>query len=203
MSQLRLQIGDLEKDPYAQFVNWYQHALDRSGLPNPNAMTLCTVTADGWPEGRPVLLKTHDAKGLVFYTNFHSAKGQALLANPKAELVFHWDTLGRQIRVQGTVEAVSNAEADAYFATRPRASQIGAWASDQGEKVASFEVMDQKLHDSEQKYSGIPVPRPLYWSGFRVLPMRYEFWQADSHRFHDRFRYFKTEQGWELSRIYP
>lgn len=199
----RLHERDLHADPIRQFAFWFEDAKAKSGLPNPNAMTLCSLSPEGWPEGRPVLLKQFDEQGFVFYTNFHSEKGRALLALPRAELVFHWDALGRQVRIQGNVAAVSDAEADAYFASRERDSQIGAWASSQSEPVDSRRTMDQKFHDVKQKYENLEIPRPPHWSGFRLLPQRLEFWQADPHRFHDRFRYHFEAGHWTLRRYYP
>jgi pyridoxamine 5'-phosphate oxidase len=199
----KLHKKDLAADPFAQFSLWFEEAKAKSGQPNPNAMTLCTVSPQGWPEGRQVLLKRADSAGFVFYTNLESEKGLSLKALPRAELVFHWDSLGRQVRIRGEVGLVGAAEADAYFASRPRESQLGAWASSQSQPVASVEVMNQKFHDMEQKYLGMAVPRPPYWSGFRLVPNRIEFWQADANRFHDRFRYNKEGEKWRLGRFYP
>jgi pyridoxamine 5'-phosphate oxidase len=199
----RLHRAQLANDPIEQFRRWFDEAKAGSGQPNPNAMTVCTISQDGWPEGRPVLLKSFDSAGFVFYTNFQSDKGRALLANPRIEAVFHWDNLGRQIRIRGEVVRVSDADADAYFRTRARGSQIGAWASDQSREVASFEVMDEKFHNVEIQYAGNEVPRPPHWSGFRIVPNRIEFWQADPFRFHDRFRYTFLNNQWNLNRFFP
>lgn len=199
----RLHKKDLSADPFEQFEFWFSDAKSKSGLPNPNSMTLCTFSPDGWPEGRPVLLKHFDAAGFAFFTNLESDKGRSIRALPKAELVFHWDPLGRQIRIRGPLAQVSDAEADAYFASRPRENQLGAWASSQSREIATRELMDEKFHDMEQKFFGKVVPRPPYWSGQRLAPNRFEFWQADPHRFHDRFRYNIEGKSWKLSRVYP
>jgi pyridoxamine 5'-phosphate oxidase len=199
----RLHKRDLSRDPLEQFEAWFSQAKSKSQLPNPNAMMLCTVSPEGWPEGRPVLLKHHDADGFVFFTNLKSEKGLSLAAHPRAELVFHWDPLGRQIRIRGSVQQVSDAQADAYFASRPRESQLGAWASDQSEPVGSWEEMNEKFQNMELKYSGIKVPRPPHWSGFKIVANRIEFWQQDAFRFHDRFRYSLENGNWLLTRLYP
>jgi len=199
----RLHRRDLDPDPLAQFKRWFEEARLKSGLPNPNAMTLCSVSPSGWPEGRLVLLKEADARGFVFFTNLESDKGKSLAARPQAELVFHWDPLGRQVRIQGALTPVSDEEADAYFASRARESQIAAWASQQSRPVESRRVMDEKYRLMEQKYEGHEVLRPPYWSGLRLAPQRYEFWQADINRFHDRFRYHFETGTWTISRYYP
>ncbi len=199
----RIRKKDLKPDPMEQFELWFNEAKAKSGLPNPNSMTLCTFSPDGWPEGRPVLLKQHDSRGFVFFTNMQSEKGRSIKALPKAELVFHWDVLGRQIRIRGELAQVSDSEADAYFAFRPKENQIGAWASSQSEIAASWEEMDQRFRNAEQRYAGQEIPRPPYWSGYRLLPNRIEFWKADPHRFHDRFRYYFEAGQWKLVRLYP
>jgi pyridoxamine 5'-phosphate oxidase len=203
LKEERLHKRDLQPDPFEQFSQWFEEAQAKSGLPNPNAMTLCTLGAEGWPEGRLVLLKSHDPDGFVFYTNLESDKGRALLHSPRCELVFHWDSLGRQLRIRGEAGALEPKEADAYFASRARESQIGAWASRQSREVASREAMDQAYAEIQKKYEGKEIPRPPHWSGFRVRPERFEFWQAAANRFHDRFRYFLEGNSWRLSRIQP
>ena len=203
MSTQRLHKKDLNPDPFIQFESWLNEAKLKSGLPNPNACTVASLSPEGWPELRVVLLKSMDRLGFVFYTNFESDKGRALLAKPKTELNFHWDPLGRQARVRGTAKPVSDGEADAYFASRARQSQIGAWASQQSREVASREAMDARFAEFEKKFEGKEVMRPPYWSGFRVVPERFEFWQADPNRFHDRFQYLKLDGDWKISRIYP
>ncbi len=199
----RLRSRDLAKDPYAQFSAWLAAAKKGAGLANPDAMCLCTYGEDGWPEGRMVLLKGISQDGFVFYTNLRSDKGRAIARTPKAELVFYWDALGRQSRIQGTLSPVDDGEADAYFASRARSSQIGAWASEQSHHVGSREAMDHRFSEFEEKFKGGPVPRPPHWSGFRLSPRRFEFWQADPFRFHDRFRYSLENGVWILGRLFP
>jgi pyridoxamine 5'-phosphate oxidase len=203
MSPTRLHKKDLHPDPFAQFDAWLAEAGLKSGLANPNAFTLSTRSTDGWPEARVLLLKAADARGFVFYTNFESDKGRAILAEPRVELNFFWDPLGRQVRVRGLAGRVSDAEADLYFATRPRASQLGAWASQQSREVPSRQAMDLSYQEMERKFEGREVSRPPHWSGFRVAPERFEFWQADPFRFHDRFRYAKDGARWKITRVYP
>lgn len=193
----------------------YQTALDtfadllaqamQSQDPEPTAMTVATVGRDGRPAARTVLLKGVDARGFVFYTNFNSRKGQQLAINPQAALLFHWRFLqeGVQVKIEGTVEPVTAAEADAYFASRPRGSQIGAWASLQSQTLASREVFEQRVAEVEKQYEGIDVPRPGHWSGFRVVPERIEFWYGARFRLHER-QSFERENGvWTQRMLYP
>jgi pyridoxamine 5'-phosphate oxidase len=194
---------DFGPEPLAEFGRWLQDAEARSGQPNPNAMTLCTVGADGWPQGRIVLLKGWDAQGLCFYSSRLSEKGRALAAHPQAELVFHWDKLGRQVRARGTVGLLSAAETQAYFATRPRGSRLAAWASDQSQPVASREAMQARFSGFEQRFEGQEVGPPEHWQGYRLQPLRLEFWQEGAFRFHDRFVYLKEAGAWRFSRLYP
>lgn len=194
---------DLAPDPLAQFGAWLKAAEAESGQRNPNAMTLCTVGADGWPQGRMVLLKGWGQDGLCFYTNLGSEKALALKAVPKAELVFHWDKMGRQVRVRGSVQAMTPAEAAVYFASRARESRLGAWASMQSLTIASREALEAVFQAVEKKFSGREVPLPSHWGGFRLEPDRFEFWQEGAHRFHDRFRYERRAQSWSLSRLQP
>jgi len=199
----RLHQRDLDPDPIKQFAIWFEEAKLKSGLPNPNSMVLCTFSPEGWPEGRPVLLKHFDERGFVFYTNLDSAKGRAIQALAKAELVFHWDSLGRQLRIRGELVLVADTEADAYFTTRHRESQLAAWASIQSHAVSSREKMEERFRDMEQKFKDKSIPRPSNWSGYRLSANRIEFWKADLHRFHDRFQYSLEKGKWELNRIYP
>ena len=173
--------------------------------PEPTAMTVATVGADGRPAARTVLLKTVDERGFVFFTNFNSRKGKHLAANPQAALLFHWKHLqeGVQVKIEGTVEPVSAAEADAYFAVRPRGSQIGAWASLQSQTLASRELFEQRVADVEKQYEGIDVPRPPHWSGFRVVPERIEFWYGARFRLHERQCYQRVDGAWTQVMLYP
>lgn len=199
----------MAEDPFLLFEAWMQEAEQKE--PNdPNAMSLATVDAGGVPNVRTVLLKGLDGpessdRGFVFYTNFESVKGRELLANPKAALLFHWKSLERQIRIRGPVSLVSHGEADAYYATRPRLSRIGAWASHQSRPLSSRDVLEAKVHHYEAKYPEEAIPRPAYWSGFRVLPVEIEFWKSREYRLHDRivFRRDAPRDSWHKTRLYP
>ena len=191
-------------EPIEPFMAWLAEAEQQTDLPNPNAMALATVDADGQPSNRIVLLKDFDAHGAVFFTNLQSHKATALHAHPKASLLFHWDPLNRQIRIDGRVSQVSDNEADAYFATRPRGSQIGAWASDQSRLLNSRSELERRVVDSAEKYHGRDVPRPPHWGGFRVNLERVEFWQGREDRLHDRIVYTPREDGgWDVKRLFP
>jgi pyridoxamine 5'-phosphate oxidase len=195
---------DFGPDPLVEFGRWLEDAQNRSGQPNPNSMVLCTVGADGWPQGRPVLLKGWDARGLVFYTNSRSEKGRALAAHPRAEVVFHWDKLGRQLRARGEVQPLSPSETLRYFMTRPRASRLAAWASEQSAPVESREVMEARLAEQERRFAEREVELPPHWWGYRLSPWRWEFWQEGAFRFHDRFVYLRRDDGgWDFTRLYP
>ena len=189
-------------DPIAQFGIWFQEAVEAEPN-NPNAMTLATVSADGRPSTRMVLLKDHDAQGFVFYTNFNSQKGQELLANPNASLCFHWKSLGKQVRIEGPAGRVPDSEADAYYASRPRGSRIGAWASEQSQPVASRDVLEARVADLTAKFGADNIPRPPHWSGFRVVPDRIEFWTDRPDRLHDRQVFVRTADGWSEQRLQP
>lgn len=194
---------ELSDDPLEQFDQWLDVARARSGLAMPESACLSTVDDDGYADGRIVLLKARDATGLVFYTNLLSAKGRSLTARPRATLTFHWELLARQVRVQGDVERVSEAEADAYFATRPRGSQIGAWASEQSAEIASRELLLDRASEITRRHESGPVPRPSHWGGLRIVPRRVEFWQGMPDRLHDRFLYRRTQQDWRVTRLAP
>ncbi len=189
-------------DPFRHFRDWFAEAqLVEPG--DVNAMTVATATAAGVPSARIVLLKDWDQRGFVFYTNKDSRKGNELAANPHAALLFHWKTLSRQIRIEGAVHHVTDAESDAYFASRARISRLGAWASIQSRPLESREVLQQRLAEFEARYPDETVPRPPYWSGYRVVPVRLEFWQDMPFRLHDRIVYTRAGDTWSTGRIFP
>jgi pyridoxamine 5'-phosphate oxidase len=189
-------------DPHALFETWFAEA--RLSEPNdPEAVALATSTSAGRPSVRMVLLKGHDARGFVFYTNLDSRKGAELAANPQAALLFHWKSLRRQVRIEGTVAAVTEAEADAYFATRGRDSQLGAWASDQSRPLASRDLFESRYAQMRDRFDGADVPRPPRWSGFRLLPERIEFWNDRAHRLHERRLFVREGGGWTEGLLHP
>ena len=196
---------ELTADPITRFraLLAEAEAIDRSVLPEPTAMMLATVGADGQPSLRVVLLKAVDERGFVFYTNLESRKGRELSAHPQAALCFHWQVLERQVRIEGDAEPVSAAEADAYFATRARLSQIGAWASRQSRALSSDAELDERVHEMERRFAGVKVPRPPHWSGFRVVPQRIEFWRNRAYRLHERLVYERAGGQWRVIRLYP
>ena len=192
-----------QTDPMELFRDWMTEA-EVSEPNDPNAMSLATTTARGMPSVRVVLLKGLDPRGFVFYTNKQSRKGEELTANQHAALLFHWKSLRRQIRIEGPIEDVTDAEADAYFNSRSRASRLGAVASDQSRPLSSRAELEARLAALEARYPGEEVPRPAHWSGYRVLPDVMEFWQDMPHRLHDRMVYRREgERGWQTTRLYP
>jgi len=194
---------DIDSDPIVQFGVWFQQALD-GDLIEPNAMTLATATSDGKPSARIVLLKGVDERGFVFYTNYESQKGRQLIVNPYAALVFLWDKLERQVRIEGKVVKLDIEESKEYFHSRPKASQLGAWASDQSRVIPNREVLEQKLEDLKTEYKDAAVPIPEHWGGFRVIPNRIEFWQGRPSRLHDRLVYDLQDDGnWQVQRLSP
>lgn len=191
-----------EEDPFDLFRAWLGEA--NKGEPNdPHAMTLATVDEHGMPDARMVLLKDVDARGFVFFTNTLSAKGQALAANPRCALMFHWKSLRRAVRVRGPVEAVSEAEADAYFATRARSAQIGAWASQQSQTLPDRFALEKRIAEFGLKFGLGKVPRPPHWSGYRCTPVSLEFWRDRPFRLHERLKFERDGQGWTTRRLYP
>jgi pyridoxamine 5'-phosphate oxidase len=192
-------------DPIERFRSVYALAekIDRSIVPEPNAMALGTVDKSGQPTVRIVLLKSFDERGFVFYTNREGTKGRHLLAQPKAGLCFHWPPIQIQVRIEGTATKVTEEEADAYFATRERLSQIGAWASRQSEPVETPTALDERFAKYEKEFAGRDVPRPEFWSGFRVRPERMEFWKGRPNRLHERHLYTRADTGWKIETLYP
>ena len=199
----RLTEADLLADPIAQFERWFEDAR-RAEVHEPNAMTLATVGADGQPSARVVLLKGVDRRGLTFYTNLASRKSRELKADARAALVFWWGPLARQVRFEGRVEEVDDAVADAYFASRPRGSQIAAWASAQSRVLPSREVLEAAVRDCNDRFAAGRVPRPEFWGGLRLVPARVEFWQGQRDRLHDRLCYLRCADGdWRIERLAP
>ena len=189
-------------DPLVLFDEWFAEAR-ASEINDPEAMALATADATGQPSVRMVLLKGHGPDGFVFYTNDQSGKGEQLAANPRAALLFHWKSLRRQVRVEGRVERVSAAEADAYFASRARDSQLGAWASDQSRPLDSRETFERRFEQVKSRFEGQDVTRPPHWGGYRVVPNRIEFWTDRAHRLHERRLFTRSEGGWSEGLLYP
>ncbi len=193
---------DPTADPIARFAAWLEEA--KAGEPNdPEAMAVATVGPDGMPSVRMVLLKAFDARGFVFYTNHESKKGRQALAHRKAALLFHWKSLRRQVRIEGAVEVVTEAEADAYFRSRPRGSQIGAWASDQSRPLDGRWTLEKRIAEYTLKFGVGPIPRPPHWSGFRVIPALIEFWHDRPFRLHERLVHIREGSGWRTERQFP
>ena len=193
---------DVAQDPFAQFGAWFSDA-HNAGVPEPNAMTLATADASGRPAARIVLLKEVDGRGFVFYTNYDSRKGRELAARPLAALLFFWPELERQVRMEGDVETVDAATSDAYFASRPRLSRIGAWASPQSAQLPNRADLETRFAEAEQRFAGDDVARPPRWGGYRLVPAMLEFWQGRPSRLHDRIEYRRSDTGWRIGRLAP
>jgi pyridoxamine 5'-phosphate oxidase len=194
--------SDVKQDPIEQFGKWWDEAI-ASSIDEVNAMTLSTVTAEGKPSARIVLLKGFDERGFVFFTNYESNKGAQLTANPFASLVFFWKELERQVRIEGICEKVSEQESDDYFHSRPIGSQLGACASPQSRVIESRRVIENNLEKLQDQYRDMEIPRPAHWGGYRVVPQAIEFWQGRSSRLHDRIKYTKENQSWKIVRLAP
>ncbi len=194
--------SDVNPEPVEQFRRWFEEAL-AADLHEPNAMIVATASPDGLPSARVVLLKGFDDRGFVFYTNYEGRKGRELEENPRAALLFYWGELERQVRIEGTASRVSEEESDAYYASRPRGSRLGALASEQSRVVGSREVLEGRIRTLEAEYEGRDVPRPAFWGGYRVEPEAMEFWQGRENRLHDRLVYRRGDGGWKMERLQP
>jgi pyridoxamine 5'-phosphate oxidase len=192
----------LAQNPFTQFRLWFDHA-ESAAVPDANAMTLATATPDGKPSARIVLLKGFDERGFCFFTNYDSKKGTQLDTNPHAALVFFWQPLHRQVRIEGAVERMTDVESETYFHSRPRESQIGALASPQSNPIPNREFLEERFRQLSEQYNSGVVPRPTHWGGYRVIPHTVEFWQGRENRLHDRLVYYKEENQWRIERLAP
>jgi pyridoxamine 5'-phosphate oxidase len=195
--------SDLDPNPFVQFERWFDDA-KRAQPQMPEAMTLATADAEGAVSARIVLLKSFDARGFVFFTNYNSRKSCQLRENPRAALVFYWPAVERQVRVEGAVVKTTEEESDAYFSTRPRGSQLGAWASEQSRVIAGRGDLDERFRQMDSTYRDLPIPRPPHWGGYRLIPITIEFWQGRADRLHDRFAYrLREAKDWVIERMAP
>lgn len=190
------------RDPFAQFAQWFQDAAD-AGIREPAAMTLATASAEGCPSARIVLLRGYDRRGFVFFTNYQSRKGRELEENHRAALVFYWDSIERQLRIEGDVGGLEPGESDDYFAQRPRGHQLSAWASEQSAVISDRAGLESATQQYDTLFAGRPVERPPYWGGFRVQPLSFEFWQGRVNRVHDRIVYTRGGDDWRIARLAP
>lgn len=210
LEALRLKYGEegldhenLHSDPLMQFQTWYQQAID-SGMAEPNGMCLATATISAAPSLRTVLMKSYDKNGFIFYTNFGSRKSEQMAENNQVSLIFPWISLHRQVIIEGSAEKISTAESMKYFATRPRGSQLGAWSSHQSEVLSTRSMLEAKMNEIKNKFAKGEIPLPSFWGGYRVKPVRIEFWQGRQHRLHDRFLFTLTEEkNWKVERLAP
>ena len=202
-SKASLDISDVDKDPIGQFDKWFKEAL-AAGVPEPNAFTLSTISEGGRPSARIVLLKGLDQRQFVFYTNYQSQKGQELESNPACALTFFWPELERQVRIEGIATRVQESTSEQYFQSRPRASQVGAWASPQSSIIASRDILEAREREIEKKFEGLNLlPKPKQWGGFAITPIEIEFWQGRASRLHDRVVYYLTDEKWIIHRLAP
>ena len=192
----------IDKDPIAEFARWMKEVIDKK-FPEPNAMVLSTVSQEGRPSSRILLLRGFDEKGFVFYTNYHSKKGKDIEQNPHASMNFFWHDAEKQVRIEGVLEKLSPAESDAYFRTRPRESQLGAWTSQQSESISNRTELEKKYKETEEKFKGVDVPRPPHWGGYLLKPDVIEFWQGRPSRLHDRIQYTLKNEKWVIERLAP
>jgi pyridoxamine 5'-phosphate oxidase len=197
-----LDAASMDPDPIVQFEAWFEKVVE-ANLHEPNAMTLATVSGEGRPSARTVLLKGYDGRGFVFYTNYEGRKARELEANPACALLFYWGELERQVRVEGRASRLPGRESDAYFASRPRGSRLGAWASEQSWPVRDRSVLEERIRALKAEYEDREIPRPPFWGGYRVEPETIEFWQGRENRLHDRISYRREEGAWRLERLQP
>ena len=194
--------ADVDPDPIVQFHEWFENAVE-ADLHEPNAMILATATTDGKPSARTVLLKGYDVRGFVFYTNYEGRKAKEIEANPACALLFYWGELERQVRIEGRATRLSGEESDAYFASRPPGSRLGAWASEQSHPVEDRSILEERVRALQAEYEGREIPRPPFWGGYRIEPETIEFWQGRENRLHDRIVYHRSGRGWKIVRLQP
>ena len=194
--------ADVDPDPIVQFHDWFENAVE-ADLHEPNAMILATATTGGKPSARTVLLKGYDERGFVFYTNYEGRKAKEIEANPACALLFYWGELERQVRIEGRATRLSGEESDAYFASRPPGSRLGAWASEQSHPVEDRSILEERVRALQAEYEGREIPRPPFWGGYRIEPETIEFWQGRENRLHDRIVYHRSGRGWKIVRLQP